>query len=86
MHEPRRACGTSRRRVRGRRGRYTVCGLPRPIVPSGRPQIWRSGAVCLAVALTVFWIVRNTPIAVADPTHGAVVMRFTIEDFANASR
>ncbi len=42
--------------------------------------------MCLAVALTVFWIVRNTPIAVADPTHGAVVMRFTIEDFANASR
>ncbi len=42
--------------------------------------------MCLAVALTVFWIVRNTPIAVADPTNGAVVMRFTIEDFANASR
>jgi hypothetical protein len=72
--------------VRGRRAHYTICGLPRPVVTPGRPRIWRSGAVCLAAVLTVFWIVRNTPIAVADPTRGAVVMRFTIEDFANASR
>jgi hypothetical protein len=42
--------------------------------------------VCLAVALGVFWMISNTPVVAADPTRGAVVMRFTFEDFANASR
>jgi hypothetical protein len=38
------------------------------------------------LALSVFWMVRNTPIVAEDPTRGAVGMRFTFEDFANASR
>jgi len=42
--------------------------------------------VCLALALSVFWMVRNTPVVAEDPTRGAVVMRYTFEDFADASR
>ncbi len=97
MHAPRRTCGTARRRVRvrGSRTGYTICGLPRPIAALRQPgarsffagrNVWPSGALCLALALSVFWMVRNTPIVAEDPTRGAVGMRFTFEDFANASR
>jgi len=61
-----------------------VCGLPHRV--AARPPIWPSGVVCLALALCAVWVVRNSPVTVEDPTRGAVVMRFTFEDFANASR
>jgi hypothetical protein len=85
MHAMRRAARTARRRVRGRRTTYTICGLPRR--PAARRfRVWPPGAVCLALALCALWVVRNTPIVATDPTQGALVMRYTFEDFANASR
>jgi hypothetical protein len=69
--------------------------LPRPVAAPGAEaprgpfaglRAWPSGAVCLALALGAFWMISNTPVVAADPTRGAVVMRFTFEDFANASR
>ena len=64
-----------------------------PEVPSGirvrlgLPRAWQSGAVYLvALAMCALWVIRNSPIVPADPARASLVMRFTIEDFANITR
>jgi len=36
--------------------------------------------------MCAFWVIRNSPIVAADPSRGALVMPFTIDDFTNAIR
>jgi hypothetical protein len=88
MHAPRCRVRTSRRTVRRRGLRFSICGVakvaPKKEAADGIPS---TALMCVAFAICAIVMVRFSPVLPpSDPTAGLLVSRHTIDDFANAIR